>query len=84
MPSLSSSSSPPKVSVLLTSYNHARYIGDAIDSVLAQTYPNLECIVIDDGSRDDSAARIRETAIVFDSFRRRTAAEPQRSIWEGR
>jgi glycosyltransferase involved in cell wall biosynthesis len=60
MPVPPGTSSQPKVSVLLTSYNHARYIGDAIDSVLAQTYTNLECIVIDDGSRDDSVARIRE------------------------
>jgi hypothetical protein len=44
----------PKVSVLLSNYNYAEYIAEAIDSVLEQTYQNFELIVVDDGSTDNS------------------------------
>jgi hypothetical protein len=44
----------PKVSVLLSNYNYAEYIAEAIDSVLEQTYQNFELIVADDGSTDNS------------------------------
>lgn len=43
-----------KVSVILTSYNHAKYLRQAIDSVLSQTYNNLELIIWDDYSEDNS------------------------------
>ncbi|WP_271409505.1 glycosyltransferase [Pseudomonas sp. Q1-7] len=49
----------PLVSVIISSYNHADYIEACIESVIAQTYPNVELLVVDDGSRDDSVARIR-------------------------
>jgi glycosyltransferase involved in cell wall biosynthesis len=44
----------PKVSVLVPSYNHGRYIRERIDSILNQTYGHIELIVIDDCSDDDS------------------------------
>lgn len=44
----------PLVSVIIASYNHAPYIEASIRSVVAQTYPNVELLVIDDGSSDDS------------------------------
>ena len=42
------------VSVLTTSYNHARWLPDTLDSVARQEYPNVEHLVVDDGSSDSS------------------------------
>lgn len=45
----------PKVSIVIPVYNGAKYLGEAIDSALAQTYENIEIIVSNDGSNDNSA-----------------------------
>ncbi len=50
----------PLVSVVIPSYNHARFIGDAISSVEHQTYGNIELVVIDDGSNDGSVRIIEK------------------------
>ena len=44
----------PPVTVLMSVYNGARYLGEAIDSILGQTYRDFEFLIIDDGSTDDS------------------------------
>lgn len=44
----------PKVSILLTSYNHADYVGESIESILNQTYKDFELYIVDDCSTDDS------------------------------
>lgn len=47
-------------SVIITNYNYRAYVGEAIDSVLAQTRPAVQVIVMDDGSTDGSAAWLAE------------------------
>lgn len=50
----------PKVSVILTSFNHEKYIREAIDSVLNQSFTDFELIIWDDASTDDSWAVIND------------------------
>ncbi len=57
----------PAVSVLVTCYNYGRFLADALDSILAQTFQDWECLIVDDGSTDDS----REVAERF------VAADPR-------
>jgi glycosyltransferase involved in cell wall biosynthesis len=46
--------SPPRVNVIVTCFNYARYVVDALESVLAQTYADFDCVVVDDASTDNS------------------------------
>jgi glycosyltransferase involved in cell wall biosynthesis len=52
----------PLVSVLINNYNYAQFLPEAIDSVLNQEYPELEVVVVDDGSTDSSRAIIEKHA----------------------
>ena len=47
-----------RASVVITSYNYARFLPSAIASAIEQTYPDTEVIVVDDGSKDDSRSII--------------------------
>jgi glycosyltransferase involved in cell wall biosynthesis len=44
----------PLVTVLITNHNYGRYLRQAVDSALQQTYPRVEVLIVDDGSTDDS------------------------------
>ncbi|WP_417890150.1 glycosyltransferase family 2 protein [Xanthomarina gelatinilytica] len=51
--------SHPLVSIIIPTYNRAHLISETLDSVLAQTYTNWECIVVDDGSTDATEALVQ-------------------------
>ena len=50
----------PKISLVIPSYNYGRYLEACLDSILSQNYPNLELIVLDGGSSDESLSIIRK------------------------
>jgi glycosyltransferase involved in cell wall biosynthesis len=45
---------PPLVSIIVVNFNYGKYIEDCLNSVAAQTYKNIECIVLDNNSSDNS------------------------------
>lgn len=53
----------PLISVVMSVYNCGNYIADALNSILTQSYKNLEIIIIDDGSDDDTCSIINRLAI---------------------
>ena len=51
--------SKPKVSIIIPTHNRGDYIGDALQSIIAQTLPDWEAIVVDDGSTDDTEVIVK-------------------------
>jgi glycosyltransferase involved in cell wall biosynthesis len=76
-------SAPDFVSVIIPTYNRARCLGRAIRSVLSQTHANLELIIADDASTDDTAslvAAIDDPRIVFARQERNQGASAARNL----
>ena len=48
------------ISVMIPAYNHEKYVEECIRSIMAQTYQNIELLVIDDGSTDGTFAKMQE------------------------
>lgn len=59
---IGNASTVPLVSIVICTYNQQNFIRETLDSVLAQTYPNIEIIVSDDGSSDETPNILREYA----------------------
>ncbi|MBN8719431.1 MAG: glycosyltransferase family 2 protein [Sediminibacterium magnilacihabitans] len=59
----------PLVSVVMATYNGERFIGAQLNSILEQTYPNLELIIVDDGSTDGTANLLKQYAERFNNIR---------------
>lgn len=55
----------PLVSIIITSNNYGRYLSDAIESALKQTYPNIEVIVVDDGSTDNTRGVAQRYPVLY-------------------
>lgn len=73
----------PRVSVLIPSFNHCRYIEVCIDSVLAQTFSDIEIVVVDDGSTDGSIDILRgygDQIILIEQANRGTQAARNTAI----
>lgn len=56
-------SEEPLVSVIIPIYNGEKYVASCLDNMMAQTYKKIEIIVVDDGSKDDSAKIVREYSV---------------------
>lgn len=69
---------PPKLSIVTVVYNGAATISDTIASVAAQGYPNLEYIVVDGASTDDTLDRVRAAGEVVS----RVVSEPDKGLYD--
>jgi glycosyltransferase involved in cell wall biosynthesis len=79
----SMNSEQPLVSVIMPTYNHAEFIGDAVKSVLDQTYANFELIIIDNYSEDNTEgiiASFNDTRIKYEKFRNNGIIAASRNV----
>jgi glycosyltransferase involved in cell wall biosynthesis len=69
-------SNSPEISVIIPAYNQAEYVSQAIQSVLAQTNPNFELVVVNDGSTDETLQILSK----FQDQRIRVISQPNRGL----
>src|ERR1051326_205992 len=77
----------PQVSVIIPTYNSAHYLADAVESVLSQTFQDIEVLIIDDGSTDETETVIQRYGSLVRCFRQRNsgvAVARNRGIEESR
>lgn len=74
---MSKTSKHPRVSIVIPAYNHADYLEEAVESILAQDYPEIELIVINDGSTD-------HTAQVLEQYEHRAVVVNQDNMGQAR
>lgn len=72
-PAPATTSAQPLVSVIIPVYNGARFLADAVNNILAQNYPALEIIVVDDGSTDAIAEAVSQLPVDVRFFRQDNA-----------
>ncbi|WP_250479411.1 MULTISPECIES: glycosyltransferase [unclassified Caballeronia] len=75
--------SMPQVSMIVPVYNHEAFAVETVNSVLAQTYPNLQIIIVDDGSTDDSYSIIAKSFGDAITLVRRVNGGPSAALNEG-
>jgi glycosyltransferase involved in cell wall biosynthesis len=66
----------PKVSFVVPTYNHARYLPQALNSIINQSYPNLEVFVIDDGSTDGTAELVKPYRSIINYIYKKNGGTP--------
>lgn len=74
----------PKITILVPAYNEEVAIGEAVGQLLSLTYPNLEVVVVNDGSRDDTMGELERTfalAPVLPVFRKMVDTKPVRQLY---
>ena len=74
---------PPKISVITPSYNQGAYLEDTIKSVLSQNYPNLEFMILDGGSKDETVEIIKRYADKLTFWRSHPDSGQSSAIAEG-
>jgi glycosyltransferase involved in cell wall biosynthesis len=68
----------PKISLITVCYNSAKTLQDTFDSVASQTYPNIEYIVVDGNSRDETLTIIEANRHLISKF----ISEPDKGLWD--